>query len=76
MAGSRGVAAVVIGDRFAWGHLEKTGGDATLELFGEVPEVVRFADPLDSHHKHCSFPDRESAVRGKLLALNIRRLPA
>lgn len=76
MAGSRGVAAVVIGDRFAWGHLEKTGGDATLELFGEVPEVVRFADPLNSHDKHCPFGDRESAVRGKVLALNIRRLPA
>lgn len=67
---------MVIGDRFAWGHLEKTGGDATLQLFGEVPEVVRFADPFDTHDKHCPFRDRESDVRGKLLALNIRRLPA
>lgn len=67
---------MVIGDRFAWGHLEKTGGDATLELFGEVPEVVRFADPRDSQSKHSYFQVRESDVRGKLLALNIRRLPA
>jgi hypothetical protein len=67
---------VVIGDRFAWGHLEKTGGDATLELFGEVPELVRFADRMDSHDKHCPFRDRESEVHGKVLALNIRRLPA
>jgi hypothetical protein len=67
---------VVIGDRFAWGHLEKTGGDATLELFGEVSELVRFADPADTHDKHCEFRSREPEVKGKVLALNFRRLPA
>ena len=66
---------MVIGDRFAWGHLEKTGGDATLQLFEQVPELVRFADPVDAHDKHRSFPAREPEVRGKVLALNIRRLP-
>lgn len=67
---------MVIGDRFAWGHLEKTGGDATLELFGALPEIVRFADPRDTHEKHAYFPQREDQVRGKVLALNIRRMPA
>jgi hypothetical protein len=67
---------VVIGDRFAWGHLEKTGGDATLQLFELVPDVVRFADPRESHDKHRLFAEREAEVHGKLLALNIRRLPA
>jgi hypothetical protein len=67
---------VVIGDRFAWGHLEKTGGDATLQLFEQVPELVRFADPVDAHDKHRSFPAREAEVQGKILALNVRRLPA
>jgi hypothetical protein len=66
---------VVIGDRFAWGHLEKTGGDATLQLFEQVPEVVRFADAESSHDKHRLFAEREAEVRGKILALNIRRLP-
>jgi hypothetical protein len=67
---------VVIGDRFAWGHLEKTGGDATLQLFEQVPELVRFADPVDAHDKHRSFAEREAEIRGKVLALNIRRMPA
>ena len=66
---------MVIGDRFAWGHLEKTGGDATLQLFELVPDVVRFADPFNVHEKHRPFSEREAEVQGKLLALNIRRLP-
>ena len=66
---------MVIGDRFAWGHLEKTGGDATLQLFEQVPQLVRFADPVDAHDKHRSFAAREAEVRGKVLALNLRRLP-
>jgi hypothetical protein len=67
---------VVIGERFAWGHLEKTGGDATLQLFEQVPELVRFADPVDADDKHRLFAEREAEVRGKVLALNLRRLPA
>jgi SAM-dependent methyltransferase len=66
---------MVIGDRFAWGHLEKTGGDATVELFLALPELIRFADPLSSEEKHTAFADREPQVRGKLLVLNMRRLP-
>ena len=67
---------MVIGERFAWGHLEKTGGDATVEFFLAVPELVRFADPPSSAEKHTLFPSRAADIRGKVLALNIRRLPA
>ena len=67
---------MVIGEQFAWGHLEKTGGDATVDFFMAVPELVRFADPPSSPEKHCRFDSREPETRGKVLALNIRRLPA
>jgi len=67
---------VVIGERFAWGHLGRTGGDATLDLFMALPDLIRFADPVDSAAKHAPFTKRAAETRGKVLALNIRRLPA
>lgn len=67
---------MVIGERFAWAHLAKTGGDATAKMFAAVPGLVRFSDPLDSNDKHLPFFAREEQVAGKLLAMNIRRLPA
>ena len=41
-----------------------------------MPGLVTFADPLDSNDKHLPFFAREAEVRGKLLVMNIRRLPA
>jgi hypothetical protein len=67
---------VVISDRFAWAHLPKTGGDATQEMLCAIPGLVRFADPLDSNDKHMPFFGREREIAGKLLVMNIRRLPA
>ena len=67
---------MVIGEKFAWGHLEKTGGDATVEFFLAVPELIRFADPASSEEKHALFGSRRSDIRGKVLSLNMRRLPA
>lgn len=67
---------MVIGERFAWGHLAKTAGDATLAMLAAVPGLVRFADPPDSNDKHLPFFAREAEVQGKLLVMNIRRLPA
>jgi hypothetical protein len=66
---------MVIGCRFAWAHLPKTGGDATRAMLMSVPGLVRFADPADSNDKHMPFFGREAEVRGKLLVMNIRRLP-
>jgi hypothetical protein len=66
---------MVIGDTFAWGHLQKTGGNTTLEMFHLFPDLVRFADPRNTEAKHSSFGDRNHLVRGKYLVANIRRLP-
>jgi hypothetical protein len=67
---------VVLGERFAWAHLPKTGGDATRAMLCVVPGLVQFADPPESNDKHLPFFAREREVAGKLLAMNIRRLPA
>jgi hypothetical protein len=67
---------VVIGRRFAWAHLPKTAGDATASMLASVPGLIEFADPLDSNDKHLPFFAREAEVEGKLLVMNIRRLPA
>jgi hypothetical protein len=66
---------MVIGERFAWGHLQKTGGDATFELFHLFPDLIVFADARNTEAKHASFADRADQIEGKLLASNIRRLP-
>lgn len=65
---------MVIGERFAWAHLPKTGGDTTAELFRLFPDVVQFADPNED--KHVSFASREREIEGRVLVANIRRLPA
>jgi hypothetical protein len=66
---------MVIGERFAWAHLPKTGGSATLRLFQVFPELILFGDLDDSNEKHTLFAEREAQITGKRLALNIRRLP-
>lgn len=70
------VATMIIGERFAWAHLPKAGGDATHAMLASVPGLVRFADPPDSNDKHLPFFAREAEIAGKLLVMNIRRLPA
>jgi hypothetical protein len=45
-------------------------------MLASVPGLVQFADALDSNDKHLPFFAREQEVAGKLLAMNIRRLPA
>ena len=67
---------MVIGNRFAWCHMQKTGGDATLELFRLFPRLIVHADARNVEAKHATFAEREPEIRGKLLACNIRRLPA
>src|SRR2546426_5441637 len=67
---------MVIGERFAWAHLPKTGGTATAEMFRVFPNIVQFADPPDSVDAHVPFRDRAGQIEDKLLVLNFRRLPA
>ena len=66
---------MVIGEQFAWGHLPKTGGQATRAMFRVFAELIVFADPA-GFEQYTTFRERENEVRGKLLALNLRRLPA
>jgi hypothetical protein len=67
---------VVIGAEFAWAHLPKTGGDATLKMFTLFPDLVLFADVEDNNDKHTLFEERPQEVRDKMLAMNFRRLPS
>jgi hypothetical protein len=66
---------VIIGERFAWAHMPKTAGSATLELFRIFPDLIVFGDFEDTNAKHTPFRERQAKVAGKKLALNIRRLP-
>jgi hypothetical protein len=67
---------MVIGEKFAWGHLRKTGGNATLMMFQLVPELIHTADPNHLEGKHRPFVERDVHVSNKLLVCNIRRLPS
>ncbi len=67
---------MVIGEGYAWAHLPKTGGDATLAMFRLFPDLVEFADPEDTNDKHAQFHSRARLIRGKLLVMNFRRLPS
>jgi hypothetical protein len=67
---------MVIGEKFAWAHLQKTGGSATFAMFRLFPELIVFADDRDDPAKHSSFGSREDHVAGKVRMCNLRRLPA
>lgn len=67
---------MVIGPGFAWAHLPRTAGTATLAMFELFPDLVEHADPADTRFQHATFADRAGRIEGRLLALNFRRLPA
>lgn len=66
---------MVIGERFAWAHLPKTAGMATARLFNLFPDLLVFADPEDTNDMHIPFSQRSEQLQGKVLAMNLRRLP-
>ena len=66
---------MVIGPRFAWAHIPKTGGDMTARVFSLFPEVVTHIDPATAAAKHDPFFHRREVLDGRVLALTIRRLP-
>lgn len=67
---------MIIAESFAWAHLPKAGGTATQAMLTAVDGLIDQADPTDSNDKHDPFWKREDAIAGKLLAMNIRRLPS
>ncbi|MFW2438134.1 MAG: hypothetical protein ACN4GR_02040 [Arenicellales bacterium] len=63
---------MVVGEKFAWAHIPKTGGDSTHLLFREVDDgSLQF---IDGPEKHNSF--RQEEIAGLNRISNIRRLPS
>lgn len=71
---------MVIGDRFVWAHMPKTGGDSTHELFRIINPDLHI-DCTRQADKHHTFVKRERTTGLDLThrrrrILNIRRLPS
>lgn len=70
---------MIITSKFVWGHIPKTGGDALFKYF----EIFKFKLTTGFYHhpnqwfeKHEPFKTRKDyELDGKMLVLNIRRLP-
>jgi hypothetical protein len=45
-------------------------------MFRLFPELIEFADPDDTNDKHAFFHDRADQIRGRVLVMNMRRLPS
>lgn len=56
--------------------MPKTAGDATLAMFKVFPGLIQFAHARDTNDKHARFLKHEKEIEGKLLIMNIRRLPS
>lgn len=72
---------MIVGQRFVWEHMPKTAGDATATMFGMLPDLVQYADELDSLTKHEPYAKRPEAAEfersgPRQRVVNIRRLPA
>jgi hypothetical protein len=67
---------VVVTKAFVWAHLPKAAGDMVATVLSMFPEIIDFADPVDSEWKHVPFRDRPDLVGGRQRVLCIRRLPS
>jgi len=67
---------VIVTKTFVWAHLPKTAGDTVASILSMFPEIIEFADRIESPEKHALFQDRPDLVAGKQRVLNVRRLPA
>lgn len=63
---------MVIGERFAYGHIPKTGGDAVHDWLAQIDGLE--IDPTSEARKHHFFWERN--VQKEIYALSIRRLPS
>ena len=62
---------MVIGERFAYGHIPKTGGDAVHSWLAQIDGVQ--VDPLSEARKHQFFWERD--IHKDVYVLSFRRLP-
>jgi hypothetical protein len=68
---------MIITDKFAWGHIPRTGGDLTMDFFHQISDTINVRiDRPSKHEKHDPFIKRPNEIAGKDLILNIRQLPA
>ena len=68
---------MLLGKDFAWAHIGKTGGDATVVLFSQITDLVVEFDDLSNPCKH--HPFRRNGLDPQTYRywlLNIRRLPS
>lgn len=70
---------MIVGHRFAWGHIPRTGGEITTELFVTANmllggRLLNGPQVTSSHRIHDTFRQRNIGDE-VTLALNIRRLP-
>jgi hypothetical protein len=66
---------MVIGPKFVWAHLPKTGGTLTARVLQLFPELIDEVDWHGSPGKHRPFTAVEDQLAGRLLVMNFRRLP-
>lgn len=67
---------MILGERFVWAHVGKTGGDAVRSLFAVVDDLVVHMDDPAERRKHHTFSERGAeALQRPIRALNLRRLP-
>ena len=67
---------MVVTKTFVWAHLGKAGGDTVAAVLSLFPEIMEYADDVDSREKHARFADRPELVAGRQRVLCIRRLPS
>jgi hypothetical protein len=67
---------VVVTKTFVWAHLPKAAGDTVAKILALFPEMIEFADRIESREKHARFRDRPELVGDRQRVLCIRRLPA
>jgi SAM-dependent methyltransferase len=67
---------MVIGPKFTWAHLPKTGGTITARVFAMFPEIVSETSDRWDPAKHSPLAERPDLLDGRILAMNIRRLPS
>jgi hypothetical protein len=66
---------MVIHEKFAYGHIPRTGGNAVHGYFGIFKKALHLkVDQINQHIKHASFAQR-GIDNGRLLLLTCRRLP-
>ncbi len=69
---------MIITNKFAWGHFQKTGGTTIGRLFENLfKENIVYADSEFKHEKHDTFKvkSEKGVIVPDIRILNIRRLP-